>query len=229
VKPVRPGLPVGWILIFLLGMGSGGVLVVALGRRIAREQEIAGRADTGRREAEGRLQERTFELKEERRKTALLENERAARARVVEGELATLRRDLAAAVRDRDALAERYRSAAAERDRTMEQYLAARRTLEETRTDLVKAGRRAAAAEAAAAKASGEASTAAAALAGATERLAALLRPLLQDLRSGDGSLRVRAHEALCSWAGRNLPFRPNGSPADIEADARAIEAQLLR
>ena len=46
-------------------------------------------------------------------------------------------------------------------------------------------------------------------------------------VRSPDGSLRVRAHEALCAFAGRNLPFRPNGTPEQIEEDARGIEAAL--
>ena len=55
MKPVRPGLPVAWILIFLLGMGSGVVLVVSLGRRIAREQEVTERSETRRREAASRL------------------------------------------------------------------------------------------------------------------------------------------------------------------------------
>ena len=60
-------------------------------------------------------------------------------------------------------------------------------------------------------------------------REAALLRPLLQDLRSGDGTVRVRAHEALCAWAGKDLPFRANGSDAEREADAAAIEKSVLR
>ena len=252
MKPVRPGLPVAWILIFLLGMGSGVVLVVSLGRRIAREQEVTERSETRRREAESRLAAGRNELREARERLARVEAERAARSRVVEGEMAVLRRDLAAAVKERDSLAEKYRAASSERDRTLEQFLAARSALEGTRTDLVRATERAAAAGESSRKAAAAAGESArelrAAAAGdppgppaagggesaglpraAAERVVFLLRPLLQDLRSADRAVRVRAHEALCNWTGRDLTFRPNGTAEEVEADAAALERELLR
>jgi len=229
VRTARPGLPVAWIFIFLLGMGSGGALVVSLGRRIAREREVTEQSEAKRREAESRLAAERKDLRETRERLTLVESERAARARVVEGEMAVLRRDLAAAVRERDSLAEKYRAAAAERDRVLEQFLAARRALEETRTDLVKATNRATAAEEASRKATAAAAAAEKGLRDATDRVQFLLRPLLQDLRSADGTVRVRAHEALCNYTGRNLAFRPNGTPEEVEADAAALEKALLR
>ncbi len=229
MKPVRPGLPVAWILIFLLGMGSGVVLVVSLGRRIAREQEVTERSETRRREAESRLAAGRNELREARARLARVEAERAARSRVVEGEMAVLRRDLAAAVKERDSLAEKYRAASSERDRTLEQFLAARSALEGTRTDLVRATERAAAAGESSRKAAAAAGESARELRAAAERVVFLLRPLLQDLRSADRAVRVRAHEALCNWTGRDLTFRPNGTAEEVEADAAALERELLR
>ncbi len=229
MKPVRPGLPVAWILIFLLGMGSGVVLVVSLGRRIAREQEVTERSETRRREAESRLAAGRNELREARERLARVEAERAARSRVVEGEMAVLRRDLAAAVKERDSLAEKYRAASSERDRTLEQFLAARSALEGTRTDLVRATERAAAAGESSRKAAAAAGESARELRAAAERVVFLLRPLLQDLRSADRAVRVRAHEALCNWTGRDLTFRPNGTAEEVEADAAALERELLR
>ena len=229
MKPVRPGLPVAWILIFLLGMGSGVVLVVSLGRRIAREQEVTERSETRRREAESRLAAGRNELREARERLARVEAERAARSRVVEGEMAVLRRDLAAAVKERDSLAEKYRAASSERDRTLEQFLAARSALEGTRTDLVRATERAAAAGESSRKAAAAAGESARELRAAAERVVFLLRPLLQDLRSADRAVRVRAHEALCNWTGRDLTIRPNGTAEEVEADAAALERELLR
>jgi chromosome segregation ATPase len=216
------------VLLFVVLILSGGVLVVSLGRRLAREREMAERAESKRRGFEAELSTKRHELRGAVEKVDILETEREARSRVVEGELVTLRRDLAAAVRERDDLADRYRAAVSERDRTAEQFLAARRTLEQSRTDLVKAGGRAEEAETAAERAGRAASEAERRLDESNGRVAALLRPLLQDLRSADGSLRVRAHEALCAFAGENLVFRTNGTPEEIAADARAIEARLL-
>ncbi|NUN53701.1 MAG: hypothetical protein HUU06_13090, partial [Planctomycetaceae bacterium] len=88
----RRGLPVAWILVFLLGLGSGSVLVVSLGRRIAREREVTERSETRRREAVSALASESHGLREARERVALLEEERTARARVVEGETAVLRR-----------------------------------------------------------------------------------------------------------------------------------------
>lgn len=224
MRPRRPGLSLAGVLVLLAGLGSGAFLVVSLGRQVARERERTERSETDEREARIHLDSLRHEARGLRERVESLETERAVRARVVEGELAGLRRSLEEAVRERDSLDGRYGAAAAERDRATEDLLAARNSLEATRNDLARALRRATDAEAAARRLEGEAAEAARRLAAATGRVDALLRPLLQDLRSADGSMRVRAHEALCGYAGRTLPFRPNGTAAEIEADARAIE-----
>ncbi len=66
----RSGLPVAWILVFLLGLGSGSVLVVSLGRRIAREREVTERSETRRREAVSALASESHGLREAREREA---------------------------------------------------------------------------------------------------------------------------------------------------------------
>ena len=228
MTPRRPGLGIAGALLLLVGLGSAVALTLSLGRQVAFEQEKREHSDTNAREGQTRLATAREDLRAARERIDRLEAERENRARIVEGEMAALRRDLAAAVRDRDASAEGYRGAVAERDRAAGDLVAARREVELLRADRARAVERASGAEETARRTSKEAEEAASRLAGANVRVAALLRPLLQDLRSPDGSLRVRAHEALCAFAGRNLPFRPNGTPEEIESDAKAIEAAVM-
>ncbi len=228
MTPGRRPLSAAGTVLLVAGLGSGAVLVVSLGRQVAFERDRRERSETGGREDQTRLASTQHELRGAKDRVRTLETERENRDRVVEGEMAALRRDLAAAARDRDAARQAWRAAAAERDRAQEDLVGARREVGHLRDDLARAGERASEAEASAARAAGKSEEAVERLSTLSARVEALLRPLLQDLRSGDGSLRVRAHEALCAWAGRPLPFRPNGTPAEIESDAKAIETAVL-
>jgi chromosome segregation ATPase len=214
--------------VIYLGLAGSVLLVGYLARRIALERERTVRSETDERGAKAQLQTVRFQLKEARGELARMEEDRARRASVVEGEMGALRRALAEAQKERDAFREKYRTASGDRDRAMEDLLAARRDLELLRNDLARATARAAAAAASARARTEEAEEARLRLAESTARVEALLGPLLQDLRSPDGSIRVRAHEALCAFAGKQLEFRAGGTPEEIEADAKAIETLLL-
>jgi chromosome segregation ATPase len=209
-------------------MGASVTLVGYLAREVAHAREKTVRFETDQRGAVAQLQTVRGQLKDAKEELARLEEDRARRARVVEGETGALHRELADARKERDALLGKYRAAAADRDRAAEDLLAARRELDGMRTDLAKAGDRTAATEATAKARTAEAEEARRRLAETATRVEALVRPLLQDLRSPDGSIRVRAHEALCAFAGRDLPFRTNGTPEEREADAIALETILL-
>lgn len=227
MNPRRPPMTVAGVVLLVAGLGSGAVLVVALGRQVAFEKDRRERSETEGREDRTRSATDQHELKGARDRIRTLEAERENRARVVEGEMAALRRELAAAVKDRDEARQAWKAAAAERDRAAEDLVATRRENVHLRDDLARANEREAGAAEAAAKAAAASDEARRRLQAAASRVEALLRPLLQDLRSADGSVRVRAHEALSAWAGKPLPFRPGGTPEQIEADARAIEDVL--
>lgn len=204
------------------------VLVGLLARQVARERDKADRAKSDQREVQVQVGTLRTQAKDSKEEVHRLEDERARRAGVVEGETAALRAALATAVRERDALDPKYRAAVAERDRSKDMLLAARLEQEALRNDLARAVERASTAESAARDSARDGDEAKRKLEDATVRVAALLKPFFQDLRSNDGSIRVRAHEALCAYAGRDLPFRLNGKPEEREEDAKAIEAALL-
>jgi hypothetical protein len=210
------------------GLGSAAVVVFFLGRQVAREREKTVRSLTDQQGMQTRLTTANRELRSTREEVARADADRERRAKVVEGELTTLRADLARAVAEREEKDRAWRAAAAERDRAAEDLLGARREIEHLRSDLARALERVRTAEGAAGDRGRAADEAAKRLVEARERGAALLRPLLQDLRSADGSIRVRAHEALCAFAGRDLAFRANGTQEEREADAKAIEEALL-
>jgi hypothetical protein len=218
----------GASVVVYLGLAASVLLVGWLARRVALEKERKIRSETDERGARAQLNNVRFQLKSAKEELARHEEDRARRASVVEGELGALRRALADAQRDRDSWREKYIAAAAERDRANGDLLAVRRDLEFLRNDLARAGARAAAAEEASKTCTAQAEEARLRLAEAVARVEALVRPLLQDLRSPDGSIRVRAHEALCAFAGKPLDYRPGGTPEEVEADAKAIEALLL-
>jgi len=210
----------------VVGLGSSVALVAFLARQVALERERAVRSDTDVRGARNQLQTVRAQLKESREETSRVAENRTREADVAEAETGALRRDLAEARREREDWRGRYRAAASERDRAAEESLAARRDIELLRDDLARAGRRSAAATEALKTKTAEAEAAQQRLAAMTERTSSLLRPLFQDLRSPDGSIRVRAHEALCAFAGRPLPYRSSGTAEEREADAAAIEAE---
>ena len=214
-------------LLLVAGLGSAGVVVLLLGRQVSREREKTVRAQTDQQGLQTRQTALQRDLKAAREEIARLEGDRERRARVVEGEMATLRREIAKAGQEREEKERAWRAASSERDRALDDLLRARREVEHLRSDQARALQRAAAAEASAEETRRAAEEAAKALGALRAREAALLKPLLQDLRSGDGSVRVRAHEALCDWAGRNLPFRTNGTPEERESDAAAIETAV--
>jgi len=214
-------------VLLVAGLGSAVLVTGLLVRRLAVEKDRSERSETHQREAATEVATLRHQWKEARDSVARLEADRSRREVVVEGELSLLRRDLAAATEERDALRETHRSAAAERDRAVGDLLAARRDIESLKNDLARATRRAGDADALSARRGNEAEEARRRLDDATGRLQALLRPLLQDLRSPDGTHRVRAHEALSAYAGRDLHYRPNGTPEEREADAKAIEQAL--
>jgi hypothetical protein len=218
----------GASVVVYLGLAASVLLVGYLARQVALERERKIRSETDERGARAQLNTIRFQLKSAKEGLARLEEDRARRGSVVEGEMATLRRALAEAQKDRDAWREKYIAAATERDRANGDLLALRRDQELFRNDLARAGARAVAAETAAKARTAEAEEARLRLAETTARVEALVRPLLQDLRSPDGSIRVRAHEALCAFAGRALDYRPSGTAEEVEADAKAIEAVLL-
>ncbi len=211
----------------LLGLGSSVVLVALLARQVAREREKSDRSQIEQKGAQNQASTFRSQAREAKEEIDRLEADRSRRAQVVEGEMALLRTDLGEAVKERDALDRKYRAAAAERDRAVEDLLAARREIEALRSDLARAVQKAEGAEKGSKAEARAAEEARKRLAAATARVEALLRPLFQDLRSMDGSIRVRAHEALCGWAGRDLPFRASGTPEEREADAKALEASL--
>lgn len=222
------GISLAGALLLVAGLGSAAVIVFFLGRQVAREREKTVRAHTDQQGIQTRLTTANRELRAAREEAARLEVDRERRARVVEGELTTLRGDLARAEKEREAKDRSWRAAAAERDRAAEDLLQARREIEHLRSDLARALERARTAEGAASDRGRAAEEAEKRLVDARARTAALVRPLLQDLRSADGSIRVRAHEALCAFAGRDLPYRTNGTPEEREADAKALEEALL-
>jgi chromosome segregation ATPase len=228
VTPAPRGLSLAGALLLIAGLGSAAVIVTLLGRQVARERERTVRAHTDQQGIQTRLTTANRELRAAREEAARLEVDRERRARVVEGELTTLRSDLAQATKDREGRERAWRAAAAERDRAAEDLLQARREIENLRSDLARAMERARTAEGSASDRGRAAEEAEKRLLEARTRTAALLKPLLQDLRSDDGSVRVRAHEALCAFAGRDLAYRANGTPAEREADAKAVAEALL-
>lgn len=215
-------------VVAVVGLGSSILLVGFLARQVAVERDKGVRSSTDERGARNQLGTVRAQLKDSREETARIAGNRAREAGVAEAETGALRRDLADARREREEWRNRYRTAAAERDRAAEELLAARRDLELLRDDVARAGRKSEAAGESAKARAAEAAEAQRRLSAMTERVAFLLRPLFQDLRSPDGSIRVRAHEALCSYAGRELAYRPGGLPEEREADAKAIEAELI-
>lgn len=229
---MSPGLPrnrsAGASAVVYVGLAASVLLVGYLARQVAAERERKIRSETDERGARAQLNTIRFQLKSAKEELARVEDDRARRGSVVEGELSTLRRSLADAQKDRDTWREKYIAAAAERDRANGDLLALRRDQEFFRNDLARAGARATTAETAAKARTAEAEEARVRLSETTARVEALLRPLLQDLRSPDGSIRVRAHEALCAFAGRALDYPPSGTPEELEAAAKAIEAALI-
>jgi hypothetical protein len=223
------GLSLAGALLLIAGLGSAGVVVLLLGRQVAREREKTVRAQTDQQGLQSRLGSAQRDLKAAREEVTRLEGDRERRARAVEGEMATLRRDIAKAGQEREEKERAWRAAASERDRALDDLMRARREIEHLKDDQARALRRATEAEATAQERHRAAERAEQELAALRAREAALLRPLLQDLRSADGTVRVRAHEALCAWAGKDLPFRANGSDAERDADASAIEKLVLR
>ncbi len=215
-------------VVAVVGLGSSILLVGFLARQVAVERDRGIRSSTDERGARIQLKTVQGQLREAREETARIAANRAREAGVAEAETGALRRDLAEARREREEWRNRYRAAAAERDRAVEELLAARRDIELLRDDAARSGRRSEAAAEDARARSEEAAEAARRLVAVTERVAFLLRPLLQDLRSPDGTIRVRAHEALCAYAGRELAYRPGGAAEEREADAAAIEAELI-
>lgn len=224
----RPGSPWATAVLVLVGLGSAVAVTGLLVRQVARERERTEKSMTESRSAKSEVDTLRLRVREAQEALDLERSERARRETVVQGELDRLRNDLAEATRQRDALRQQYAAAAAERDRVNAELLQARRDEESLRSDLARAASRAAEAERRAADLRTRADQAVATAADLRTRAAALLRPLLRDLRSPDSALRVRAHEALVTWAGRPLDFRPNGTPEQLEADAAAIEAALL-
>ena len=222
------GLSLAGALLLLAGLGSAAVVVLLLGRQVAREREKTVRAQTDQQGLKSRGAAAERDLRAAREEVTRLEGDRERRARAVEGEMATLRRDIAKAGQEREEKERQWRAAASERDRALDDLLRARREVEHLKDDQARALRRATEAEAAALERHRAAEAAEKALAALRAREAALLRPLLQDLRSGDGTVRVRAHEALCAWAGRDLPFRTNGTDQERAEDAVAIEKTVL-
>jgi chromosome segregation ATPase len=228
MSPPRSPRSVAGTIALVVGLGSSVALVGLLARQVARERERNVRTEGEQKGAQNQLVTTRSGLREAREEIDRLEADRARREKVVEGETALLRRDLADAVQARDALDRSYRAAASERDRATGDLLAARREIESLRTDLARAVRRAEQSEESAKAEARASEDCRKRLAQATARVESLLRPLLQDLRSADGSIRVRAHEALCAFAGHDLAFRPNGTPEEREADAKGLEASLL-
>ncbi len=225
--PVRARSAVAKVLVVACLLASV-VLVGSLARDLAHAKEKTVRYETDARGAQAQLQTVRGQLRDAKEDLARLEQDRGRRARVVEGETGALHGELADARKERDALLGKYRAAASERDRAAEDLLAARRELDGMRTDLAKAADRAAAAAAASKAKAAEADEARGRLAEIQGRIEFLVRPLLQDLRSADGSIRVRAHEALCAFAGKDLPYRADGTSEEREADAQAMEIALL-
>jgi chromosome segregation ATPase len=223
----RPGLGFAGAVVLVAGLGSAAAMVVVLARMVAREREKTERAQTDQRGLQTRLSTANAQLRRSKEDVDRLEAERARREKATEGETGALRRGLAEARARIEELEPKYGAAVSERDRAVEDLLAATRELRAVRDDLARANQRVAASAEGARKGAREAEEAAARLAALQARLESLLRPLLQDLRSADGTLRVRAHEALCAWSGRDLPFRAGGTPEEREADAKAIEQAL--
>jgi chromosome segregation ATPase len=221
------GLSAGAAVLVVLAVVSVAAVVGLLGRQVMRERERTEHARSGRRGTEVEADALRLKVRELEERLARDGDEARRRAGVSDAEQARLRRELAAAVEVRDGQAAALRAATGERDRAMEDLLAARRDIESVRDDLARAtaGRRDA--EQRAARLDAEAKDAARRAADAAARARALVPPLLQDLRSPDGTLRVRAHEALCAYAGRDLPFRANGTPEEREADAVALGRAL--
>jgi hypothetical protein len=228
VRTPPRGLSLAGALVLVAGLGSAAVVVFFLGRQVARERERTVRSRTDQQGLATRLTAANRELRALREEAARLEADRDRRARVVEAELTALRADLAKATREREERDRAWRAAAGERDRAAEELIRSRREIENLRSDLASALEKSRNAQAAATERGRAAEEAARSLAETRGRCAAILRPLLQDLRSADGSVRVRAHEALCAFAGRDLPFRANGTPEEREADAKALEGALL-
>jgi len=214
-------------IVAVVGLGSSVLLVGFLARQVAVERDKASRSSSDERGVRNQLGTIRSQLKETREDAARIAENRAREAGVAEAETGALRRDLADARREREDWRNRYRAAAAERDRASEELLAARRDIELLRDDVARAGQRSSAAAEAAKARAAEAVESQRRLSAMTDRVASLLRPLFQDLRSPDGSIRIRAHEALCSFAGRDLPYRAGGPIEEREADAKAIEADL--
>ena len=215
-------------VVAVVGLGSSILLVGFLARQVALERDRGSRSATDNKGARLQLKTVQGQLRESREEAARIAGNRAREAGVAEAETGALRRDLAEARREREEWRDRYRAAAAERDRAVEELLSARRDLELLRDDAARSGLRSEEAADAAKARAAEAADAGHRFAAMKERVAFLLRPLLQDLRSPDGTIRVRAHEALCEFAGRELAYRPGGLPEEREADAAAIEAELI-
>jgi chromosome segregation ATPase len=207
---------------------SSVVLVGFLARQVAVERDRSGRATTEERGAKSMLRGVQGQLRETRDEAARTAENRAREASVAEAEIGSLRRDLADARREREEWRNKYRAAAAERDRAAEDLQAALRDIELLRDDVARSGQRAGAAGEAAKTRAAEAAEAQQRLAVMKERVASLLRPLFQDLRSPDGSIRVRAHEALCAFAGRDFAYRAGAPAEERESDAKAIEDELV-
>jgi chromosome segregation ATPase len=214
-------------VVAVAGLGSSVVLVGFLARQVAVERDRAARSTTDERGVRNQLGTVKEQLKESREESSRLAENRTRESGIAEAEIMALRRDLADARREREEWRGKYRVAAAERDRAAEELLAARRDAELLRDDVARSGERAAAAAENAKGKAAAADDAARRLQEGRERVAALLRPLFQDLRSPDGTIRVRAHEALCQFAGRELPYRPGAPAEEREADAMAIEEVL--
>jgi len=215
-------------VLLVAGLGSAFTLAVLLGRAVLRERETSSRAEGKRQTAENELRPLQMEAARLKDDLARVTAERDRQRQSADAEVARLTQALADAGKERDAASELHRAAAAERDRAVDDLLAARRDLDAVRNDLARAAARGREAEAAAVAATRRAEEAEKAAAAASRRLEVLLRPLFQDLRSGDPGPRVRPHEALCAYAGRDLRYRTNGTPEEREADARALEAELL-
>ncbi len=224
----RPGVSAATVVLIVVGIASAGGLTAMLVRVAARERERSERSETGERTARTELETSRHRLREAEERVRRQEDERARREAVVEGETARLRRELADALGERDRLQDRYRAAAVERDRSVEDLMALRRDVESLRTDLARMARRAGDGEAAAAERAKRLEETRKRLDDVQARVPPLLRLLLEDLRSADGSVRVRAHEALCAFASRQFPFRQNGTAEEREADAAAMAAVLL-
>ncbi|MHC4922657.1 MAG: hypothetical protein ACYTG4_01060 [Planctomycetota bacterium] len=222
----RSSLGVG-ILLFVV-LASGSVVVALLVKAIAREKERAELSQTGQRAAQSERATLELRLKETDEALDRAESRRLHRETVVEGELVRLRTEVDVLKRLRSSLESDYRAAVGERDRALEDLLTARRDLGALRRDLATARKEERRSFDAAGKAGRRVEELEVRLAASTRSIRALLRPLLTDLRSTDGTLRVRASEALNAYVGRDLPYRPSGTPEEIDADARAIEALLL-